>query len=105
MLFYSLNDHCEILRVIRHNRHLDLGNVSNKYRNHCFITIVNKLRRADMFCVALQVEQQYLKWIATCRLIFNFCFIYQCAYTSSYVQLSRSLRDLMHVILCETCIP
>jgi len=25
-LFYIVSDHCEILRVIRHNRYLDLGN-------------------------------------------------------------------------------
>jgi len=30
MLFCNLRDHCEILRVIRHNRYLDLGNGLNK---------------------------------------------------------------------------
>jgi len=29
-----MNDHCEILKVIRNNRYLDLGNGSNKFRNH-----------------------------------------------------------------------
>jgi len=36
MLFCIMSDHCEVLRVIRHNRCLDLGNGSNKFGNHCF---------------------------------------------------------------------
>jgi len=35
MLFCIMSDHCEILRVIRHNRYLDLGNGWNKFGNHC----------------------------------------------------------------------
>jgi len=35
MLFYIMSDHSEILRVIRHYRHLDLGNCPNKFGNHC----------------------------------------------------------------------
>jgi len=33
-----MSDHCEILRIVRHNRYLDLGNGSNKFGNHCPIT-------------------------------------------------------------------
>jgi len=29
-----MNDHCEILRAIRYNRYLDLGNGSNKFGKH-----------------------------------------------------------------------
>ena len=37
MLFfiYIMSDNCEILRVLRCNRYLDLGNGSNKFGNHC----------------------------------------------------------------------
>ena len=35
-MFFYYNDLCEILRVIKHNRHLDLGNSSNKFGNHWF---------------------------------------------------------------------
>jgi len=31
-----MNNHCEMLGVIRHNRYLDLGNGSNKFGNHWF---------------------------------------------------------------------
>jgi len=34
MLFCIMNDHCKILRVIRHNCYLDLGNGSHKFGNH-----------------------------------------------------------------------
>jgi len=34
MLFCIMSDHCEILRVIRDNRYLDLGNDSKKFGNH-----------------------------------------------------------------------
>jgi len=34
--FFIMSDHCEILRVIRHIRHLDLGNRSNKFGNRWF---------------------------------------------------------------------
>jgi len=46
-------------------------------------TMVGKLRLVDMFCVALTAEWQCLKLIASCRLIFKVCVIYQCAYTNS----------------------
>ena len=36
MLFCITSDYCKILRVIKHNRSLDLGNGSNKFGNHCF---------------------------------------------------------------------
>jgi len=36
MLFCIMSDHSQILRVIRHNRYLDLGNGSNMFGNHCF---------------------------------------------------------------------
>ena len=39
-------------------------------------------------------EQQYLKLITSCRLIFDVCFMYQCVYTNSWGYLPRSLRDL-----------
>jgi len=29
-----MSDHCEILRVVRHNRYLDLVRGSNKFGNH-----------------------------------------------------------------------
>ena len=32
---FIMSDHCEILRVIRHNRYPGLGNGSNKFGNHC----------------------------------------------------------------------
>ena len=34
-LFYIMSDICEILRVIRRNRYLVLGNSSKKFGNHC----------------------------------------------------------------------
>jgi len=34
MLFCIMSDHCEILRGVRHNRSLDLGNDSKKFGNH-----------------------------------------------------------------------
>jgi len=46
--------------------------------------MAGKLRFTNMFCVALLTELQYLKLIASCRLIFNVSFIYQCIYTNSY---------------------
>jgi len=45
--------------------------------------MVGELRLADIFCVALLGEYQYLKLIQSCYLVFNVCFIYQCVYTSS----------------------
>ena len=33
-MFCVMNDHCEIWRVIRHTRYLDLGNGSTKFGNH-----------------------------------------------------------------------
>ena len=33
--FRVISDHCDILRVIRHNRYFGSGNVSNKFGNHC----------------------------------------------------------------------
>ena len=39
MLLYIMSDYCEILRVIRHNRYLHLGNGLNKFGNHCFKSI------------------------------------------------------------------
>jgi len=45
--------------------------------------MVDQLRLADMFCVALLAEEQYLKSIASCRLRFKFCFIYQRSFTYS----------------------
>jgi len=34
MLFYSMSNHCEILRVTRHNHYLEVGNGSNNFGNH-----------------------------------------------------------------------
>jgi len=34
MLFCIMSDHCEILMVIRHKRHLDLSYGQNKFGNH-----------------------------------------------------------------------
>jgi len=45
--------------------------------------MLGKSRLADMFCATLLAEKQYLKLIASCRLMLNVCFIYQCVYTSS----------------------
>jgi len=36
MFFCFMSDHCEILRVIRHNRYLDLGNGSKVFGNNWF---------------------------------------------------------------------
>ena len=36
VLFCIMSDHCEMLRGVKHNRHLDLGNGSNKFRDHYF---------------------------------------------------------------------
>jgi len=34
MLLHIMSNHCEILRVVRHNRYLHLGNSMNKFGNH-----------------------------------------------------------------------
>jgi len=34
MLFYIMSNNCDMWRVIRRNRYLDLGNGSNKFANH-----------------------------------------------------------------------
>jgi len=44
--------------------------------------MVGDLPVADIFCVALLDEWQYLKLIESCCLKLNVCFIYQCVYTS-----------------------
>jgi len=48
-----------------------------------FIPMVGELRLADIFCLTLLDKKQNLKFIESCYLIFNVCFIYQSVYTSS----------------------
>ena len=43
----AMSNHCEILRVIRHNRHLDLGNGLNKFGNQWFTW-----QKTRYFCVS-----------------------------------------------------
>jgi len=45
--------------------------------------MMGKLWLADMFFVVLLAKEQYLKLMASFRLIFNVCFIYQRIYTNS----------------------
>ena len=57
MLSYIMSDNCEILRVIRRNRFLDLGNGSNKFGNHCFIRYVFLLCHSKYSFVQVAVWQ------------------------------------------------
>jgi len=53
-----------------------------RHRRLCrFIPVLGELSVADIFCVALLDELQYLKLIDSCCLIFNVCFIYQNVFT------------------------
>ena len=46
-----MSDHCELLRVIRHNRCLDLGNGSNKFGNHCSKTYAHGFESSPTYLV------------------------------------------------------
>ena len=41
ILFCIMSNHCDLLRVIRHNRYLDLGKGTNKVRNH-WCNLINR---------------------------------------------------------------
>jgi len=69
------------------------------FGDRCSIPMVGKMRLADMFCVALLPE--YLKLIARCYHIFNVLF--RLSMCLQEFVLPNSLRDLMQVIICETC--
>ena len=62
MLFCIVSDHCEILRVIRHNRYLDQGNDSKVFGNHWFNRYrisqsnLHSLREVVCGCKAMQSE-------------------------------------------------
>ena len=73
----------------------------------CYRAMVAKLRlasrmpRANMFCEVLLAEWQYFKLIASCRLIFNICFIYQCTVFTRIRKVTVSWKGL-YAICCRS---
>ena len=47
-----MSEHCELLRVIRHNCYHDLGNGSNKFGYHCFSGTGMVVERMHLLCCA-----------------------------------------------------
>ena len=75
-------EHCEILRVMRHNRYLDLGKGSNKFGNHCCRTSwgkrVNLVAQSNFLlytgywifpCLRSHILQYFLKSICVCGMM------------------------------------
>jgi len=64
MLLCIMSDHCEILRVIRHNRYLDLGNGSKKLGNHWSKLKIRSisLEASSVICSFSEFDPLLQKW-------------------------------------------
>jgi len=70
LLFYIVSDNCEILRVIRCNHYLDLGNGSNKFGNQYLKCLIfNRIAKSHLFISKEQplAHQKTIKMLQKCR--------------------------------------
>jgi len=95
MLFCIMSDHCGILRVIRHNHYLDLGNGSKKFGNHWFNRYA--ISRSNLYSLQSNVRlQSYAELIkskiSNCNTLSMLARVGTCIYVSTGTSCAMSLK-------------